>query len=459
MPDGATLAATLGPAPSPPRVASSLEPHREVVLSLLELGVEMAAMYERLRDDFGYMGSYSSVRRFVHRLRPKDPRIVLRVESAPGEEAQVDFGPLGKFVDSATGRLRPGYAFVMTLSYSRHQYAEIVFDQKVSTWIGLHRRGFESFGGVPRCIVPDNLKAAVLKVLVDEVVLGEAYRCMALHYGFLISPTRPRTPQHKGKVENGIHYLQRNFMAGQQFTDIVQANERLRTWVRERAGVRDHGTTHQAPLYRFTQHEREALLPLPQTPFTLCEIKPVKVHPDCHVTLDGSYYSVPSTVVGRTLYAHVGERVVEIFDEQTLVATHERSLHRGHWATRLEHYPPAQAAYLQRTPQRCRQIAALIGPATHQVVETLLGDRPLNRLRQVQSILRKEETVGPKRLEAACARAVYYGDVRPRRIQEILNAALDREPLPQDIAPPPQRVFAFARSAQEFFATVEEVAP
>ncbi len=119
--------------------------------------------------------------------------------------------------------------FVATFCYSRHQYAELVFDQKVITWIGLHRRAFEYFGGVPRRVVPDNLKAAVVKVLVHDAVLGEAYRQMALHYGFLISPTRPYTPRHKGKVENGVHYVQRNFMAGQDFADIDCANQHLKT--------------------------------------------------------------------------------------------------------------------------------------------------------------------------------------------------------------------------------------
>jgi transposase len=456
MPDGATLAAVLGPARPAPRVASTLKPFESTVSDLLDMGLEMAALFARLRDDFGYTGSYSSVRRFVRRLRPNAPRVVLRVETAPGEQAQVDFGPVGKLYDPERDRVRPAYAFVMTLSFSRHQYAELVFEQKVSTWIALHRRAFESFGGVPRCVVPDNLKAAVLYASLHDPVLGEAYRRMALHYDFLVSPTRPHTPRHKGKVENGIHYLQRNFMAGQQFADIHQANQRLQIWVRERAGTRDHGTTHQPPYHQFTQYERAALLPLPDEPFTLCEIRPVKVHPDCHVTIDGSYYSVPYSHVGRTLDAYVGERVIELFADQTLVATHMRAVQRGQRSTRLEHYPPHKAAYLERVPARCRELAQAIGPATHGVVQTLLSDRPLNRLRQVQAILRLEESVGPGRLEAACARAQYFGGVSYRRVKEILNAALDREPLPLDTAPPPQRAFAFARSPREFFAEVEE---
>jgi len=459
LPDDALLAAALGPTPQPPRVASSLEPYRDTVLRLLDQGVEMTALHARLRDDYGYTGGYSSVRRFVHHLCPPQVEAVVRIHTAPGEEAQVDFGPVGRLVDPVTGRLRPAYAFVATLSFSRHQYAELVFDQKIPTWIALHRHAFEFWGGVPQRLVPDNLKAAVLQALVDGPVLGEAYRRMAQHYGFLISPTRPATPQHKGKVENGIHYLQRNFMAGQQFADIMVANQRLLVWIRDVAGARRHGTTHQAPLRLFEEQERAALLALPAHPFVLCEIKPVKVHPDCHVVVDGSYYSVPYTHIGQTLDAHVSERVVQLFCGTDLIATHERAAHPGQWLTRLLHYPAEKAAYLERTPERCRQIASRIGPSTHHVVETLLAERPLDRLRSVQAILRLEETVGAHRLEAACHRALYYGPLSHRRIKEILNAALDQQPLPEMAVSPPAETFVFARASHEFFGRQPGDAP
>jgi transposase len=457
MPEEATLLTVLGPGPRPPRIPSSVEPYQEVVQRLVDQGVEMAAIFQRLSNDYRYRGSYSAVRRFVHHLYPAEPEAVVRVHTAPGEELQVDFGGVGWLFDPASGRLRPAYAFVATLGYSRHQYAELVFDQKIPTWLALHRRAFESFGGVPRRVVPDNLKAAVLKALVLDPVLGQAYRRMALHYGFLISPTLPGTPRHKGKVESGVHYVQRNFIAGQEFVDIHVANQRLKTWVREVAGVRKHGTTHQAPLYLFHEYEQAALLALPGEPFTLREIKPVKVHPDCHVVIDGSYYSAPYVYVGQKLDAYIGERVVEIYRGQQLVATHLRSPQPGQWHTRLEDYPPHKADYLKRTPDHCRQQAARLGPASRQVVETLLAERPLDRLRAVQAILRLEESVGPQRLEAACARALYFGDTRYRRIKDILNAALDREPLPETAPTMPGRSFAFARSGAEFFPAVAEV--
>jgi len=452
LPETAVLAATLGPSPQPPRTPSTVLPYQPIVERMLADGVEMTAIFDRLSEDHGYEGSYSSVRRFVHQLRPVVPRVAVRVHAAPGEEAQVDFGSAGRFLDPRTGQPRLAYAFVMTLSFSRHQYAELVFDQRVNTWIACHRRAFESFGGVPRKVVLDNLKAAVLVAALHDPVLAEAYRRLAQHYGFVISPTRPRTPEHKGKVENGVHFLKRSFLAGQEFADLRVANEALGRWVRERAGTREHGTTHQPPLALFETHERTRLLPLPAEPLELVETKRVKVHPDCHAVIDGSYYSAPYRYVGQHLEAFVFERVVQLFMGTELVTTHPRAPVKGGWRTRLEHYPPSKAAYLERTPQYCRALAHTIGPATAEVVERLLAERPLDRLRSVQALLRLVDTVGRSRLEAACERALYYGDGRYRRIKEILNAALDQAPLPEPPPPPAAtRAFAFQRSAAELF--------
>jgi len=469
LPEAQALVDALGPEPRPPVTDSTVLPYKEVVIELLEQGVEMMTIYDRLREGYGYSGSYSSIRRFVHRLRPREPRVSVRVHTAPGEEAQVDFGYAGSLIDPAIGAPRQAYVFIMTLSFSRHQYAELVFDQKIPTWLALHRRAFESLGGVPARVVLDNLKAAVLLASLHDPVLSEPYRRFAQHYGFMVSPNRPATPEHKGKVENNIHFFKRSFLAGQQFSDVREANRKLAVWVKERAGTRRHGTTNQPPLALFEAHERRNLLPLPPEPFELVETRILKVHPDCHVTMDGSYYSVPYRYVGQKLDAYIFERVVQLFLGTELVATHPRASAKGQWHTRLEHYPAAKAAFLEKTPERCRQIASAVGPATSEVVETLLEERPLDRLRSVQAILRLADTVGSKRLELACRRALFYGDPRYRRIKAILDAALDQETLPEGPChvsrgdslgrehpcQMPLSVFAFQRQAVEFFPPEE----
>jgi hypothetical protein len=151
LPEPAALAARLEPVPTerPAQEQSLVEPYRERVKTLLEAGVEGQAIWQLLVDEHDFVGSYSSVKRFLRRLVPPEVRATLRLEVDPGTEAQVDFGYGGQFVDPDGGDLRRAWVFVMTLSCSRHQYAELVFDQTLATWVRLHRAAFEFFGGVP----------------------------------------------------------------------------------------------------------------------------------------------------------------------------------------------------------------------------------------------------------------------------------------------------------------------
>ena len=239
------------PVTRPPQNRSSVEVYGPLVEKLVADEVEVAAIWERLKER-GFTGSYSSVYRFVRRLKPLLPDVTVRVERSPGEEAQVDFGYAGRMIDPETGQSRRTWAFVMTLSFSRHQYVEFVFDQKVSTWLVCHRNAFEFFQGVPQRLVIDNLKAAVIKACFDDPQVQQSYRQCAEHYGFLISPCRVRTPQHKGKVEQGgVHYLKRNFLGGREPTDLSRANDQVRHWCLTTAGQRIHGTIQQQPLERF----------------------------------------------------------------------------------------------------------------------------------------------------------------------------------------------------------------
>lgn len=240
-------------------------------------------------------------------------------------------------------------------------------------------------------------------------------------------------------------------MAGQEFVDIRTANEHLATWVMNTAGLRHHGTTAEIPIHLFNSIEKSQLLPLPPTDFDLWEIRPVKVHPDCHVSIAESFYSVPYDLINQKLSAHSSERFVEIYKGTDLVASHPRSTRPGQWQTRLEDYPPAKAAFLTRSPLYCKELGTKVGPSTLQVVEQLLNDRPLDRLRTVQAILRLEESVGAKRLEAACARALFFGDIRYRQIKNILNAAMDCEPLPEAQLNLPLQNFVFARKQEDFW--------
>jgi transposase len=292
----ALLQSSMPEAP-PPKATSSVEPHRDLVLRWREQGLEAQAIWQRLSRDHQFTGSYAAVWRFIRRLEPKIPEATVRIEVKPGEEAQVDFGYGGKMLEPGSGRMRKTWAFVMTLSWSRHQYVEpvlavrpgFVFDQTVETWLRLHRNAFSYFRGVPQRVVLDNLKAAIVKACFEDPTVQRSYRELAEHYGFLIAPCRPGTPEHKGKVESGVHYVQRNLLATRDFHDIFEANEGALDWIEEWAGQRIHGTTKQKPLVRFREVEQMALLPLPSEPYDLAVWKQLVVGRDCYVHFERAY--------------------------------------------------------------------------------------------------------------------------------------------------------------------------
>jgi transposase len=456
LPDPATLQAALAttlPVVRPPTMPSSVEPFRDRVVALRALGVECRALHQILREQHGFAGAYQAVYRFVRRLEPRTPEAVVRVETEPGAEAQVDFGYAGLMHDPRRGTQRKAWAFVMTLSFSRHSYVEFVFDQEVGTWLRCHRHAFEWFGGVPRRIVVDNLKAAIVKAVLYDPVVQRAYRECAEHYGFLISPCRPRTPQHKGKVEQGgVHYVARNFLAGRAFRDLDEANERVLVWCVETAGRRIHGTTKEPPLARFDQVERATLLPPPTAPYALATWKKAKLHPDCHVVFDEAFYSAPHRLIGQRLWVRGADTSVQIFHEHLLVASHPRAGRRGQRQTVTDHLPPAKVAGLLATPASCVRRAADIGPATSELVGRLLGERPLDRLRTVLGILKLAHKYGPRRLEAACHRALRYDDVAYATIKRILERGLDQVQDPAAPARPADTPLPlFARPVTDFF--------
>lgn len=433
-----------------PRQEFKAGPYREVVEDLRRRGVEVMALFQRLRDDHGFAGSYSGVLRYVRHLEGMNPTGFVRLEVTPGEEAQVDFGSAGEMVDPRTGEIRKAWAFVMTLSWSRHQYSTFVFDQKLGTWLRCHREAFEYFGGVPRKIVMDNLKAAIVKAVFHDPVAQRSYRECAEHYGFLISPCRPYTPRHKGKVESGVRYVKRNFLAGRESGVITRENSDLLNWVERVAGTRIHGTTKERPLERFLQAEKAALLPLPRSGYDSGIWKKAKLHPDCHVVVDGAYYSASHRLIGRTLWVRTNGRDVHIFHDYERVASHPWGP-PGTRRTLDAHYPPGKAAWLMATPRFCVRRAEEIGEAAHELIERLLGERPLDRLRTAQAVLRLADKYGARRLEQACRRALCFDDVSYGTLKRILEKGLEADPLPEIASLPLGRSYVFARPGSEIF--------
>lgn len=428
---------------------SQLVAHQETIEGWLAGGIPLVRIQELLAERHGWSGSYATLKRSTAPWRD-DTEATVRIETKPGEEAQVDFGHLGSLWDDGAGRLRKAWLFLMTLSYSRHLYAEVVFGQELATWVGCHRRAFEWFGGVPERVVLDNLKAGIVKAAVYDPVVNRTYAELAEHYGFLISPCRPGEPQHKGKVERGVPYVRNNFWRAFQGKGLTAANAALTVWATETAGQRVHGTIRRKPLAVFVAEERNALRPLPATPYDLAVWKEATVHADCHVVAEGSYYSAPFRLRGERVLVRLGLQLTHIYKEYELVASHPRATRAGTRRTDVAHYPPEKAAWLEATPQWCLAEAARVGPWTRALVEEVLGrQHPLDGLRRAQGVLRLGKTFGGPRLERASLRAVNYGLFTYQGIKRILEQGLDGQPMGGAEPPAAARAFRHARPVQE----------
>jgi transposase len=438
-------------APSGP--PSIVEHHAEVVDKLLERGVDASVIHQLLVEEHDFEGSYSSVQRFVKRRKDaKQPELTVRVETPPGQEAQVDFGFLGYLRTDRSSPPRKSWLFVMVLSHSRHVFARIVHDQSAATWQDLHRRAFEFFGGVPHTIVPDNLRAAIVRSCYDDPEAQRGFRECAEHYGFAIRPARVRKPKDKGKVERVIQYIRRAFWKARDFELIGDANHALERWLVETAGMRVHGTTGQRPLETFGASELGALLPLPEQPWEPREYAKAKVHPDSHVRFAKACYSVPCRLIGKQVLVQATARQVVVFFGYDLVASHIKVGPKAR-QTHPDHIPPAKLRFYTQNADWCRERAQRIGPYTAEVIETLLSKRPVDRLRSVQGILALAERHGDRRLEAACHRALFFGDISRKTIKSILDKGLDMQSLEGERRVEVLPFARFTRSAAEIFGT------
>jgi transposase len=394
--------------------------------------VHLTVLHQRLRDEHGLTASWGTFYRYARRQWPdrlaRPPRTTVRLDDPPpGTEAQVDFFYAGRWHDPEAGRERRLYAFLMTLSHSRHQFLYPVLGEDAAAWLEAHVHAFAFFGGVPRRLVPDNLSAGVVRADRYDPRINRAYGELARYYGCVIDPSRVATPTDKPRVERNVQYARDSFFAGRSFASLPAMRTAAREWALEVAGRRIHGTTHEQPLTAFLAREQPALAALPPVPWELATWTTAKVQADCHLTVGGAHYSVPHRYVGHRLEVRLGRTTVQIYDGATLVAAHSRRS-RGR-ATRLEHYPEAGQAFLRATPRACVEQAQTIGPAATTLVRGLLASETLHQLREVQALLRLVPQYAPERLERACQLALEAGDGRLRTVRGLLDREVeDLEP-------------------------------
>ncbi len=394
-----------GEPPTPGRspTTSACEPYRELIAAALAGGRNAMAIWQDLVDAYGFAAGYASVMRFVRQLRGAAmPEAHAVIQTAPGEEGQVDYGEGPMVRHPQTRKYRRTRLFVLTLGYSRKCARLLTWRSSTRLWAELHERAFRRLGATPRVLVLDNLREGVLTPDIYDPTLNPLYRDVLAHYGVTALPCRVRDPDRTGKVESAVGHTQRTPLKGLRFEDLAAAQAYLDHWDARWADTRIHGTTKRQVAVMFAE-ERPHLQPLPPTPFRYYAFGTRTVHLDGCVEVAKAYYRVPPARVGTPVAVEWDERIVRILDLTTraLLREHERQHpggYREHPDDRPPRTPPATLALLAR--------AATIGPRVGELATHLHTTEPLRAVRRIQGLLALARTYGPAAVDRACAVAL-----------------------------------------------------
>ena len=411
-----------------------IEPHRDYIAGQLKAGVTAATIHQRLVDERGLDASVASLRRWVRANLPEDARrgqvTVLRDAPPPGQEAQIDYGKLGMWLDPRSGRRRTVWAFVMVLCCSRHMFVRPTLSMDQAEWTAAHVEAFAYFAGVPARLVPDNLKTGVDRPDLYDPKINRAYAELAAHYGTLVDPARALKPKDKAQVERPMPYVRDSFWRGREFASLEAMRVDAVAWSGEVAGRRAcRPLDGAAPAAVFAAVEAAALAPLPAAPFVLATWSSARIGPDIHAKVGATLYSLPWRYLGERVDARSTTTMVQFFRHGELIKTHPVK-ERGK-QTDYGDYPPEKIAFHMRTPTWCRRRAAEVGPACAGVIGELLAENALFRLRAAQGVLGLGDKHTPGRLEAACAKATTAGDPSYRTIKGILAAGTETTQTPR----------------------------
>lgn len=397
---------------------SIVEPFKGKVVELLESGLSGVRIHEEIVKE-GFIGSYSAVKKYIRKIKGKE-KIFIRIHTPAGQEAQVDFGYIGRTRDD-TGKSRKTWVFNIRLSYSRYDYYEKVYDQKVETFINCHINAFEYFGGIPEVIKIDNLKAAILEANFYGPVYQRMYKEFAQYYGFKPIPCRIYRPNDKGKVESGIKYVKGNFFKGRSFKSGRDCDSKLRQWM-ESANKRVHGTTKKVPLEVFKAEEKSKLLALPLSRYQLSEVGSRFVYHDCHIYVEHNHYSVPFQYVGKEVDIEITDKILKIYYKGKQIAIHGRLSGRGQFSTDESHYPKYKR-YSETEHQEEYQVKmADIGVFAEQLFFLILKEMKSYWHQPVKGILSLTKKYPKEVVELACKRAVAYGACQYQTVKKICES-------------------------------------
>lgn len=417
------------PSPASGR-ASGCEPWREVIRAKCDLGFTAQRIYQDLVADHGFAGSYYSVRRFVRRLQESHDLPFRRIECEPGEEAQVDFGT-GAPIVGPDGKRRKTHVLRVVLSHSRKGYSEAVSRQTTDDFLRCLEGAFRHFGGVPRRVVLDNLKAAVTKADWFDPEINPKVRSFGEYYGTVFLPTRPYMPRHKGKVERGVDYVQENALRGRSFAGLEEQNRFLGDWELTVADTRVHGTTRRHVGKHFLEVERAALLPLPIEAFPSFREAHRTVHRDGHVEVDHAYYSVPPEYLGRRVWVRWDARLVRIFNDRMEPLEIHVKLEPGRFSTKSAHIAAEKISGVERGAAWHLARVRRLGPNSLRWAEGVIQARGIEAVRVLIGLLSLAQRHPCAAIERACGIASSYGAYHLRTIR----ALIDKDPPKQEMMP------------------------
>jgi transposase len=400
---------------------SQCEPWREFIEQGCQAGLSAQRLYQDLVAEHQFAGSYDAVKRFVRQLLQTQPVPFVRMEVEPGAEAQVDFGQ-GAWVMVEGKRKRPHF-FRIILSHSRKGYSEAVWRQTTESFIRCLENAFRYFGGVPKTLVIDNLRAAVTRADWYDPELNPKVEEFCRHYGTVILPTRPAMPHHKGKVESGINYGQENALKGRRFESLGAENLFLSDWETGVADTRIHGTTRQQVGKVFQQVERSQLLPLPVSLFPVFEEAPRSVHRDGYIELQRAYYSVPPEYVGRQVWVRWESRLIRVFNQRREVIAVHALAEPGKFATDPNHLHSPYRRVIQHSLDHLLDRARLIGAHTGGWAEAMVQQRGPIGIRVLHGLLSLAQKHPVKTLETAAQTALHHGAWRLRDLRTLLEQA------------------------------------
>ncbi len=363
--------------------------------------------------------------------RRSDPSVDMRLEHRAGDKLFIDYsGKRPSLIDPSTGKAREVELFVAALGASHYVYAEATLTQKQKDVCMSLRRCLEALGGVPRMVVPDNMKTAVARVHRGDVPkINAKFQELADHYDCAVVPARPRHPQDKAIAEKSIQLVQRQILARlrhERFLSLADLNtaiQRLLVDLNARPFQKKKGSRQSW----FEEVDKPALRPLPPTPYRYSEwTSKRKVQTNYHVAIQNAYYSVPYKYAGRTVYALVGENTVQIFldkEDDMGIASHPRSPWKGDYVTIEDYMASHHRAYSSWTPERFIRWAVTFGPNMQTLIEANFGRFriPEQCYVRCRSLLNLAKKHGAPVMEQAAEEALERGRLSYPAVKEIIN--------------------------------------